>query len=545
MNDVSQKIRLIYVPFLIVCVGFVLTYTSLNWLLIIKTETVSVKEDIINFWLPFGLPWIPLLIWLRPRIRLISFDGDNNRQDRKRFSYYMLAAFAIAAPTIVAQHYITTATGKLTQLSSVREIDEHTKTKYYTLNNFYIDKAHPGVFRTSKVSGNRGQHLDFLIYVASPVFEKSEDTLAFKMHGDTVRMTGSSGVRVWLGSRFFKQVSNRLNQTEKESLYQSFGRESYQQFLGKRLEEFQYLDRIGNNDDRDGYMMATRRSYGRPPSFEDPIIVVPVNEAFGSQNSSTFPWVFGSFFIGAGLWLLLALIPTLDSTATEKFLSGERIPEKNLWTSFSFLIPRPNHMVTPIIIDMNLLVYLAMVFAGLGLVDFRSVDLLNWGANFRPLTSGGQWWRLISSIFLHGGLIHLIVNMYSLMFVGISLEPKLGASRFAITYFATGVFASIASMWWHHETVSVGASGAIFGLYGALLSLIFSNKHGVKSERRLLISMGIFVVYNLLFGLAIPSGIDNAAHIGGLGSGLLIGFFLAQTTEHGDNELSSTQNNGG
>jgi rhomboid protease GluP len=534
MNELPQKFRLIVIPFLIICVGFIVSYTFLNWLLIIKTETISIREDIVNFWLPFGLPWIPLFLWLRPRIRLISFDGDDRRKDRKRSSYYMIAALAIAAPTIIAQHYITTSTGKLTELRSVWEIDKHPKAKYYTLENFYIDKAHPGIYTTSKVTGKYGQHLDFLIYAVSPVFEKTDDTLAFEMHGDTARVVGFSGVRVWLGSKFSKQVSNRLSEVEKKEKYQEFIRQSQQQFWLRRLEDFQCLDRIGNNDDRDGYLMAAQRSYNRPPSIEDPIIVVPMSESYENRNGSLFAWIIASLLIGAGFWSILVVIPSLDNTAVEKFLSGHREPDNKLTDSISFLIPRPKHLITPILIDVNLLIYLAMVFAGLGLIDFRSVDLLNWGANFRQLTSGGQWWRLITCLFLHGGLMHLVVNMYSLLFVGIFLEPKLGTSRFALIYFITGVLGSLASVWWYPETVSVGASGAIFGLYGALLALIIFHKHSVKSERTLLVSIGIFIAYNLIFGLVIPSGIDNAAHIGGLGSGFLIGFLFGQTGEAWD-----------
>jgi rhomboid protease GluP len=89
-----------------------------------------------------------------------------------------------------------------------------------------------------------------------------------------------------------------------------------------------------------------------------------------------------------------------------------------------------------------------MVFAGLGLVSFKGSDLLNWGANFRPLTTDGQWWRLLTSTFLHGGLMHILANMFGLLFVGIFLEPLLGKTKYALVYLVTGILASVASIWW-------------------------------------------------------------------------------------------------
>jgi len=160
----------------------------------------------------------------------------------------------------------------------------------------------------------------------------------------------------------------------------------------------------------------------------------------------------------------------------------------------------------------------------MGFISFNASDLMKWGANYRPVTTQGEWWRLLTNTFLHGGLMHVLFNMYGLMFVGMLLEPRLGRNRFAIVYLLTGIIASIASIWWHAATVSVGASGAIFGMYGTFFALLTVNVFPKELKKSFLISTSIFIGYNLLFGLT--GGIDNAAHIGGLLSGLLIGYVL-------------------
>ena len=192
--------------------------------------------------------------------------------------------------------------------------------------------------------------------------------------------------------------------------------------------------------------------------------------------------------------------------------------------------PTRHYFYTPIILYLNILIWLIMVAGGVGAFEPSSLDLLNWGGNLRSSTLGGEPWRLFTSTFIHGGLIHLALNMYALMQVGALLEIKFGNHRFLLCYVATGILASIASIAFHENIVSVGASGAIFGLFGLLFSLLVTKNIDIPLEARknLLSSTGIFIVYNLVFGFTIP-GIDNAAHIGGLVSGFLIGIAYLPT----------------
>jgi membrane associated rhomboid family serine protease len=193
-------------------------------------------------------------------------------------------------------------------------------------------------------------------------------------------------------------------------------------------------------------------------------------------------------------------------------------------------VPMVGYYATPIIIDVNVLVFLTMVFAGLGIVSFKASELLHLGANFGPFVEQGQWWRLLTNTFLHGGLFHIVANMFGLIFVGLFLEPAIGTRRFAIIYLSTGILASIASIWWHAATVSVGASGAIFGMYGVFLALLLKKVFPSALNKAFLTSTLVFVGFNLVMGLA--GGIDNAAHIGGLVSGFVIGLTMASTIKN-------------
>lgn len=189
---------------------------------------------------------------------------------------------------------------------------------------------------------------------------------------------------------------------------------------------------------------------------------------------------------------------------------------------FSIFVPVPGYFVTPIIINLNILIFIIMVLKGVDIISPTSESLIYWGANFRPITLDGQPWRLLTSCFLHIGIFHLLMNMYALLYIGILLEHRLGTARYLTAYLLAGIAASITSLWWHDLTVSAGASGAIFGMYGLFLALLTTNIISKNQRKALLTSIGIFVAYNLMNG--VKEGVDNAAHIGGLLSGAIIGF---------------------
>jgi len=188
----------------------------------------------------------------------------------------------------------------------------------------------------------------------------------------------------------------------------------------------------------------------------------------------------------------------------------------------SLFLPIEGYFITPIIVNINVLIFIIMVITGVHIIMPSNESLLLWGANFRPSTLDGEWWRLISSTFIHIGIFHLLMNMYALIYIGLLLEPYLGKSRFISAYFLSGIAGSITSLYWNELTISAGASGAIFGMYGVFLAMLTTNLIEKSARKSLLISIGVFVLYNLANGL--KGGIDNAAHIGGLISGLVIGY---------------------
>jgi rhomboid protease GluP len=205
---------------------------------------------------------------------------------------------------------------------------------------------------------------------------------------------------------------------------------------------------------------------------------------------------------------------------------------------FSIFKPTDGYFITPIILNLNIAIFILMIASGVNVMLPDNESLLLWGANFKPLTLQGEAWRLITSCFLHIGIFHLLMNLYALFYIGLLLEPYLGKSRFATAYILSGITGSIASIFWNDLTISAGASGAIFGMYGVFVALLTSNIIEKSARQTLLTSIAIFVGYNIVVGLKPDSGIDNAAHIGGLIGGIIFGYaFLPSIKKSEDNKL--------
>lgn len=162
---------------------------------------------------------------------------------------------------------------------------------------------------------------------------------------------------------------------------------------------------------------------------------------------------------------------------------------------FSLLVPVEGYFITPIIVILNILIFAVMAISGVHLFMPSTESLLLWGANFRPMTLEDEWWRLFTSTFIHIGIFHLLMNMYALVYIGLLLEPYLGKARFLSAYLIAGIAGSVASLFWNELTVSAGASGAIFGIYGVFVALLTTKLIEKSARKSLLISIGIFVIY--------------------------------------------------
>jgi len=189
----------------------------------------------------------------------------------------------------------------------------------------------------------------------------------------------------------------------------------------------------------------------------------------------------------------------------------------------------PRVWVTPMLVGLNAAVFVVMVLSGVSPSRPTTLSLVRWGAEFGPLTTSGEWWRMLTNTFIHIGIIHIAMNMYGLWQVGFLVERLLGNGRFLVTYLLAGLAGSYASLVVHPDVVSAGASGAIFGVFSALVGYLARHRGSIPKPmlKGLVNRSATFVVLNLVLGLQIR-GIDLAAHGGGFACGVLCALLLAR-----------------
>jgi len=208
---------------------------------------------------------------------------------------------------------------------------------------------------------------------------------------------------------------------------------------------------------------------------------------------------------------------------------GLIVPSQDTATAPPLVRVRSPFLLTQVIVGINVLVFIGMLLTGVSPLSPRPVQLVMWGANFAPLSLGSQPWRMLASNYVHIGIFHILVNMWCLWNLGWLAERIFDRWSYLLVYTASGIAGSLVSLWWRPQGIGAGASGAIFGLAGGLIAVLYLGKLPIAKDalKPTLRSLVMFAAFNLFFGL-VP-GIDNAAHLGGLLAGLAIGAVLAGT----------------
>ncbi len=191
---------------------------------------------------------------------------------------------------------------------------------------------------------------------------------------------------------------------------------------------------------------------------------------------------------------------------------------------FSIFFSGKDFYFTSKILAVNVFIYLLMLMTGSYEPAEIMHSLYNFGALHRGLIIDGQWWRLLTSAFVHLGFLHLFFNMYAFLYAGLILEPLLGRFKFLFVYLSLAFLSGLTSVYVFANTTSAGASGAIFGMYGLILSLVITGVIRKKMRISLFLSLVIFTAYNLYNSF--EAGIDYAAHVGGFLWGFVLGFLI-------------------
>lgn len=510
MQRISIRIKLLLLPLLGLAAAFMAAYCFLYWLLHLRLQVIPLKEDVLQVWIPIALASLFVYLLVRPRVHLLRLDRNDGKV---RTLYYMVATALMVVPLLFLLPFLESATGTLTRLGFITDIDRQPAARYYKPDAYVLHESFTGVQGTVSYSGKNNQDLNFDLYLAIPM---TADL------GDTVQSP-----KAFLMKKYHEGHSSNLSDAERDAAWDRFWETSFARFENENW-RFKYLERLGNTNARDEVVRAAKKSSlyhaGAPI-----VILLPHFEPFEKRNGDNLSHAGLSLGIGIAVWLIMILIPGIHQNKLKKFANAPTGNLQREWMNLRHSLQSfRTFPATATLIAINTFVFIGMVIMGLGFISFNTEDLLNLGAIYKPKVAEGEWWRLVSAMFLHGGLIHVAMNMVSLFLAGLFLEQLIGSRRFAISYLLTGIIAGCISIWWHETpVVSVGASGGVFGMYGVLLALVITKVFDPAMNKAMLIVLAATAGYSLLMGF-LSKGIDNSAHLGGLIAGLPMGLLFSR-----------------
>lgn len=191
--------------------------------------------------------------------------------------------------------------------------------------------------------------------------------------------------------------------------------------------------------------------------------------------------------------------------------------------------------LTYTIIAINIFIFIITALLSTDIVTMTNEVLLSMGAlNARLILGYDEWWRLFTAMFLHGGMTHILMNMFSLYLVGRGVELYFEKKAYLSIYLFSGLIGGLASLYMHPNihplSVGIGASGAIFGVFGALAGFFLAHRDKIATQSKAFMKDFAMVLgLNLVLGFSIP-GIDVSAHVGGLIAGVIGGFVISKNT---------------
>lgn len=465
----------------------------------VSMEPSASERRLFHLWVPLGLPWVIIFIWFRRKSKIIKFRKGGDAP----FLSQLIVWGTMAAMLGTSQSYLKSSTSDLIQINSIDDLKTD-KPCYLQIENMPVNKEMGSAYSDFRSSGRYNEHLNIDIYF-------------------TYRLQSlNKGNKYWYGKKYYKQISNKISTELKNKEYLAFFNFALKDIEAKNFPKSNYYELLPLSDDQENYIKSIGRIEGL--KVVNPIIIEPKKGDFKNRNGNKLIWFFGSYLIGSFLLLLLIRFTVIDGKELNNQKNGYKSESDDFLDMLKFLIPRDDHFATSVLININLLVFIFMIFSGVHILSPNGQELLEWGANRRTETLSGEWWRTISSTFVHAGLMHVLMNVFVLALGGVFIEPKIGKTNVFLLYLGAGVCGSLASIYWFENSVSVGASGAIFGIFGAILTLLLTKAFSKEGRAGVFLLIGLYVGLNLLFGLF--GGVDNAAHIGGLISGGIIGLLL-------------------
>lgn len=504
MNNYFFKIKRIVLPGLGVLPAAAAGYGLLVWAFLFGFPVVPVKKEVLQAYLPLLLGSLFFLFALSKRFGII-YESPTAQMGWRGW-LQMLTWVAVLVVMILSYNYVHRRFSVLADVTDAGQIDSRSATGYYRIADLSVQSAWTGSYVENRTIPKRsGSDIRFSAYVVFPFAESGN---------------------VWYAINYSKTV-DRSNDERLQQEYTAFLEECDRQIARHDFTRYHVFEKVPASDDRDGFLRAIERATGSAPANAREVVVLrPLADGYPGQNSASLRWIFFTLGIWLAAMLPLVYFAPLDYQRLNADLTPRKTAKNNdddfSGLARSVLIPGKKNWPFALIVDAMLIYFLVMLIGGVNPFSSSAQELFEWGALRSASLRDGEWWRVVTSMFMHANVLHLVSNLVALgvaAFFGICLFK---VWKTAVIFFISGVCAGTAAAWLF-EGIYVGASGAIMGLMGALLAVYICYRKSLHERAGLWWVAGTSAL-TLLIG--IQAGISNTAHIAGLLTGAALGLVL-------------------
>ncbi len=505
-------LRKVFLPFFLFSILFIVGYSAFFWV-VINTNWINVNVVVAEFILPLIIAAFFSYLIIRYRLKILSV------KQKSRDGYTLLACIFLCAPVIIAQFYIKYATETFITVQNPSFIPIDKKNVSYEIKNYRIKKNDWGGFRNKEYLGKHKDRMILKTFFACPLIDSSGSNAHYK---------------IWVGVNYSETINTSfgvITDADKE-LRDGIYEKQLDDFNNESFNDIKYFKRLDKDYDWECYREAIKYA-NKPLKTNEIVILLPETIPYHPYRGYIHFWAIGVWLIVNFIWLLISIFPKVIVERAERFEKEKTTLftlVSNLKKDFKYFIPRENYFATPILLNMNILVFLLMLLYGVNPFNSATGDLILWGANNKNLVSSGQVWRLITYQFVHKDIMHLFMNTVTFMIGAGYLESIIGSKKLFFLYLIGGVVAGIVSILWNGNIVSVGASASVYAIWGTTLTLSFTS---MTDEDEGFAYFAIFVIcFGLGFVLSFAmESIDNAGHVSGLFSGIIIGLIIFYTRD--------------
>lgn len=441
------------------------------------------------------------LYWIRPRIRVLTLTS---KSIKTQHAFQIISVLAIAAPIIVSQHYIEKSAFNLIEINSVEEIKSHPTEKYFKVVNYEVDRNSWFPFTFREIAGKNHEDLDYYQYY-NCVF--------------------SANKNIWSVLEYTLFLDNIGNTSDNYSKYMAFNDASLKDFQNYDYAAVHYFEKLSNSEKRNRILLAIKKNNDQINPDEQ-IILMPKMDSFENKLGNNFIWIFGTFVISALVMFILIYIAKIDPKGLQNFKNNVPPEEDDLKEILQFLNPKGPHKITAIVLLLMLFVFIVLSMLGYNLYAPIKDELLALGASRNKEVESGEYWRMFTSLFIHYGILHFIINLFGLGVALAMLERVIGDWRLIFAIILCAIIDAYASIYWAEFSVIVGTSGAIYGLFGIIFVFYLYRNFLNEPLDIMWLSIITFIIINFLFEY---QGYDNSFKIGGLITGIILGFIYIYT----------------